>query len=225
MSVLGLVASYRERGAKHSSVSRRLIVPCLIVGLAVLGQGGDSGNLEENVSGLDSRYGCSDSAGLDAWHLSHRVVSDRCSVRDGGSPSGSGSDKGKVDARLVPLADLQAQGGTPTATTLANAPRERGDGSDSPEDKAQDGTANLICAYPWPQGCDYWIEVAACESTLGLDPWAYDERNPYTGLFQIWEGHGYGYEWLINDANNILAAWELSYGGTYTGAWPYCQWQ
>ena len=83
----------------------------------------------------------------------------------------------------------------------------------------------IICSFDWPQGCDYWIAVAWCESTLGTDPWAYDVRNPYTGLFQVWSGHGYGFTWLSDDANNTLAAWELSREGTVTSPWPYCRWQ
>ena len=82
-----------------------------------------------------------------------------------------------------------------------------------------------ICSYPWPQGCDYWLEVVQCESTLGEDPNAYTDWNPYVGLFQIWIGHGYDREWLKDDTNNTQAAWEVSHEGRYTGAWPYCQWQ
>ena len=82
---------------------------------------------------------------------------------------------------------------------------------------------DTICSFDWPQGCAYWIAIAYCESTLGTDPWAYDVRNPYTGLFQVWSGHGYGFAWLTDDANNTLAAWELSHEGTRTSPWPYCQ--
>ena len=128
----------------------------------------------------------------------------------------------RLDVRPTPLDNLRAQGGTPTTKALADVPRERGYGADTPEDKAQDGTAALICAYPWPQGCDYWIGVAWCESTLGQDPWAYDDRNPYVGLFQVWIGHNYERGWLKDDANNVLAAWELSHEGTRTSPWPYC---
>ena len=130
---------------------------------------------------------------------------------------------------------LQAQGRTPTVP--ATKPHYAGglgavDGvlpelqaPLEPEYGGMGRTAELICAYPWPQGCDYWIEVARCESTLGQDPDAYADWNPYVGVFQIWVGHGYGREWLKDDANNTLAAWELSHEGTYTGAWWHCQWQ
>ncbi len=91
--------------------------------------------------------------------------------------------------------------------------------------RVAESTEALICAYPWPQGCDYWIGMARCESTLGQDPNAYADWNPYVGLFQIWEEHGYGREWLKDDANNTLAAWELSHEGTRTNPWPVCQWQ
>ncbi len=84
-----------------------------------------------------------------------------------------------------------------------------------------DQMGGIICAYPWD--CAYWTAVARCESTLSQDPYAYDDRNPNIGLFQIWEGHKqYEREWLYDDANNTQAAWELSYGGMYTGAWPNC---
>ncbi len=90
---------------------------------------------------------------------------------------------------------------------------------------AIDSIEALICSYPWPQGCDYWVRICDCESSLGTDPWAYDPRNPYTGAFQIWRGHGYGHDWLIIDANNVLAAWELSNGGVNTAPWPACRYQ
>ena len=67
--------------------------------------------------------------------------------------------------------------------------------------------------------------MAQCESTLGQNPNAYTDWNPYVGLFQIWVGHNYGREWLKDDANNTLAAWELSHEGTRTSPWPWCQWQ
>ncbi len=81
----------------------------------------------------------------------------------------------------------------------------------------------IICSFDWPQGCDYWIAIAACESSLQSTSISY--KATYVGLYQVWTGHGYGYTWLLDPYNNTLAAWELSDGGTYTGAWPYCQWQ
>jgi len=79
----------------------------------------------------------------------------------------------------------------------------------------------IICSFPWPQGCNYWIAVAWCESSLR--PSAIGYLGAYVGLFQVWTGHGYGFNWLLDLYNNTLAAWELSNGGTYTGAWPVCQ--
>jgi len=153
-----------------------------------------------------------------------------------------------LDVQLHTQAHLQAQGGTPTPAAEATSgmvstagtlerwqPYADALGRDEGGVR-QDGSGGtvsptvdvrlpaLICAYPWPQGCDYWIDTAWCESTLGQDPNAYADWNPYVGLFQIWVGHGYGREWLKDDANNTLAAWELSHEGTYTGAWPHCQW-
>ncbi|KKL86780.1 hypothetical protein LCGC14_1941360, partial [marine sediment metagenome] len=127
-----------------------------------------------------------------------------------GRVRGLNVEKGQIDVQLHTQAHLQASGGTPTPTTGEPSTAER---LGTLRDKVVQGVEvvppsrvgtveTTICAYPWPQGCDYWVAVASCESTLGLDPWAYDVRNPYTGLFQIWGGHGYGYEWLKDDANN-----------------------
>ena len=74
-----------------------------------------------------------------------------------------------------------------------------------------------------PYGADYWITVARCESSLR--PSAIGYGGAYVGLFQVWLGHGYGYDWLLDPYNNTLAAWKLSHEGTYTGAWPWCQYQ
>jgi len=81
----------------------------------------------------------------------------------------------------------------------------------------------IICSFNWPQGCAYWIRLAACESSLRPSSVGYSGR--HIGLFQVWTGHSYSTDWLLNPHNNTLAAWELSNGGTYTGAWPVCQWQ
>ncbi len=133
-----------------------------------------------------------------------------------------------LDVQLHTQAHLQAQGGTPTETTEAVAAQLRALDSRTPNEEAAprglDGTVvALICAYPWPQGCDYWVGIAWCESTLGQDPNAYADWNPYVGLFQIWMGHNYERRWLEDDTNNVLAAWELSHEGTRTSPWPYCQ--
>ena len=138
------------------------------------------------------------------------------------------SIKEDIDVRLHTQAHLQAQGGTPTETTEAVAAQLRALDSRTPNEEAAprglDGTVvALICAYPWPQGCDYWVGIAWCESTLGQDPNAYADWNPYVGLFQIWMGHNYERRWLEDDTNNVLAAWELSHEGTRTSPWPYCQ--
>ncbi|KKN69306.1 hypothetical protein LCGC14_0443010, partial [marine sediment metagenome] len=139
-----------------------------------------------------------------------------------------------IDVRLTTLADLQAQGGTPTgASAKPNIKVAGGVGLDGArytvveENPApvsgRRGVEELICAYPWPQGCNYWIGIARCESTLGQDPNAYADWNPYVGLFQIWIGHNYERGWLEDDTNNVLAAWELSHEGTRTSPWPYCR--
>lgn len=86
-----------------------------------------------------------------------------------------------------------------------------------------DSIEGIICSFNWPQGCAYWIRLATCESSLRPSSIGYSGR--YIGLFQVWTGHGYGFNWLLDPYNNTLAAWELSNGGTYTGAWQVCQWQ
>lgn len=115
-----------------------------------------------------------------------------------------------ADGRGEDLASLDGGDGT----TLALPP-------DQQATTREADVAALICAYPWD--CAYWVGIAWCESTLGQNPAAYADWNPYVGIFQIWIAHGYGREWLKDDANNTLAAWELSRGGTYTGAWPNCR--
>ena len=123
----------------------------------------------------------------------------------------------KVDARLA----------TPTPEVdegLASIPSKLQPGTqlDSKDSKElQTYVRNIICSFPWPQGCEYWIAVAWCESSLR--PSAIGYIGTYVGLFQVWTGHGYGFNWLLDLYNNTLAAWELSNGGTYTGAWPVCQ--
>lgn len=139
----------------------------------------------------------------------------------------------RVDVSLITLADLQTQGRTSTAETRkpsaigetwASESHLYTDNEKEPT-SIPSGVRAVICSYSWPQGCDYWVGIARCESTLGQDPDAYADWNPYVGLFQIWIGHNYERGWLKDDANNVLAAWELSREGAYTGAWPYCQWQ
>jgi len=91
------------------------------------------------------------------------------------------------------------------------------------EPAAPNSIEGIICSFDWPQGCDYWIAVASCESSLYARALGF--RSEYVGLLQIWTGHGYAYEWLLDPYNNTLAAWELSREGTYTAPWPYCRWQ
>jgi len=138
----------------------------------------------------------------------------------------------KVADALPTSSPVPLQGRTPTPA--AGEPEsgardgledESGGGSQDAGVPSRTSIAGLICAYPWPQGCDYWIGIAWCESTLGEDPNAYTYWNPYVGLFQVWIGHGYSRKWLKDDINNVLAAWELSREGTRTSPWPACQWQ
>ena len=138
-----------------------------------------------------------------------------------------------TDARLIALANLQAQGRTPAAlpiqsdtSTLDSWILDGGwytniEVRQTPS-VGRAGVERIICARPWPQGCNYWIAIARCESALS--PSAIGYRGAYVGLFQVWAGHDYGHSWLLDPSNNVQAAWELSDEGKYTGAWPHCQW-
>jgi hypothetical protein len=141
-----------------------------------------------------------------------------------------------LDVQLHTQAHLQASGGTPTAAATELADNEGTEAAgtvDGVLDRLQaplepqyggvGRTAELICAYPWPQGCDYWIAIAFCESSLR--PSALGFGGYYVGLFQVWTGHGYEYDRLLEPLYNTQAAWELSYEGIYTRPWPRCQWQ
>jgi hypothetical protein len=86
---------------------------------------------------------------------------------------------------------------------------------------APNSIEGIICDR-FGDGCDYWIAVALCESSMHPDAIGYG--GAYVGLFQVWLGHGYGYDWLLDPWNNALAAWKLSREGTVTSPWPYCQW-
>ncbi|KKK92972.1 hypothetical protein LCGC14_2697570 [marine sediment metagenome] len=201
----------------------------------VVGQGGDDAYLEEDVGRLATSNGCGDSVNDNTAYLPSGIIPVRCSIWWGGRSSRSGPDEGKVDVPPHTLADLQAQGRTPAAeaTELKASPSDRqeldrtvdsGIPYVQPAQTGSIGTIQaLICAYPWPQGCDYWIALASCESSLRPDAVSYGGQ--YVGLFQIWTGHGYGYTWLLEAYNSTLAAWELSHEGTRTSPWPYCQWQ
>jgi len=79
----------------------------------------------------------------------------------------------------------------------------------------------IICSFDWPQGCAYWAGLAMCESNLQATSTGYGGR--YVGLFQVWLGHGYSVDWLLDPYNNTLAAYELSDGGKNTAPWPYCR--
>jgi len=62
---------------------------------------------------------------------------------------------------------------------------------------------------------------------MGQDPNAYAEWNPNKGLFQIWEGHlpylsRFGITDLLDDQQNVEAAWVLSEHGTTWKRWA-CQ--
>ena len=201
----------------------------------MLGQGGSDG-LSQRPSQADLLYLSQARESGASQFEERRARSLLSSMWPKGTPQAQGEGRAGVDVPPHTLADLQAQGRTPTeATTQPRFPpgsksSESGTVSEvAPETEAghrgTPGVEGLICAYPWPQGCNYWTGIARCESTLGQDPSAYADSNPYVGLLQIWVGHGYGREWLKVDANNVLAAWELSHEGTRTSLWPYCQWQ
>ncbi len=157
-------------------------------------------------------------------------------------------DEGLTDARLVPLATptVPVPEVAETETTIhgqevVGLPEVHEAGNRTLGEWGADESASLprpilpyvtqepnsieaiICSFDWPQGCGFWIALAVCESTLRTSILGYGGN--YVGLFQVWLGHGYGSEWLQDPYNNTLAAWELSYGGWYTGPWPHCQYQ
>ena len=84
----------------------------------------------------------------------------------------------------------------------------------------------LICSYSWP--CEQALRIAMCESTMGQNPDAYADWNPNKGAFQIWEGplpylaRVAGITNLLDDAQNVEAAWILSEEGTTWHRWA-CQ--
>ena len=91
------------------------------------------------------------------------------------------------------------------------------------------GVEDLICSVfeDSPYGCQFWVNLAACESTLRLDV---DTNWPYIGLLQIdAELHagliaelGYSNEDVYSVLPNLRVGRELSHGGTYLGPWPEC---
>ncbi len=129
-----------------------------------------------------------------------------------------------VDARLVPLVALPLLVQEPAA---AEEPvpmpslRESYNPAALPYVAPPTSIEGIICSFDWD--CDYWIAVAFCESSLG--PSAIGYEGVYVGLYQVWLGHGYGFDWLLDPYNNTLAAWELSKEGTVTSPWPWCQYQ
>jgi hypothetical protein len=140
-----------------------------------------------------------------------------------------------LDARLVPLATPEdvAEGDTaPTGageyglSALSPTVSVTGAGSQPSQEveteyRGPQGVEDVICSFDWD--CDYWIAVAFCESSLRPSAVGYAGR--YTGLYQVWLGHGYPHDWLLDPYNNTLAAWELSKEGTVTTPWPYCRYQ
>ncbi len=194
---------------------------------------GDDNNVEGNATGLDSGHDSGlDLGDTDRWGmvgiLAHWCDLRLCRSTDGETPILQEA----LDATPTTLATPTAVRGVQAADARALVPHSNEtllpqQGVDGDRDRAkadrQDSLRDTVCSYPWPQGCDYWIGIAQCESTLGQNPRAYEGN--YIGLFQIWMGHGYDREWLKDDKNNVQAAWEISHEGTYTGAWPYCQWQ
>jgi hypothetical protein len=155
---------------------------------------------------------------------------------------------GEVDARLVPLAETPQLAEGDTAPIGAGEPEhgsldggavdgawatgtqdvavdigKDGGGAVLPYVTAPNSIEGIICDRfgDSPYGCDYWIAVAFCESSLRPSAVGYAGR--YTGLYQVWLGHGYPHDWLLDPYNNTLAAWELSREGTVTTPWPYCR--
>ena len=134
----------------------------------------------------------------------------------------------EVDARLVAPTPPAAPTGEPDSPL--GSPLEGGanQGFASLEtlpyvEQVSPGLVAIICSFDWLQGCDYWVAVASCESSLR--PHAIGYSGQFVGLFQVWTDHGYGDTWLLDPSNNTLAAWELSDGGLNTTPWPVCKYQ
>ena len=80
-----------------------------------------------------------------------------------------------------------------------------------------------------PYGCQFWIDLATCESTLRPDV---DTNWPYVGLLQIdvilhaglIAKLGYTREDIYKTLPNLWVGWSLSYGGTSLNPWPWCRW-
>ncbi len=149
----------------------------------------------------------------------------RSTLRRQGEHRQAAPVEGQIDVQLTTaLADLQVSP-TPKATNLGASTDSTKDDTlgvqELPLPTMAEEVTSLICSYPWPQGCDYWIAVAFCESSLS--PNAIGYMGSYVGLFQVWLGHGYSGQWLLDPSNNVLATWELSHEGTRTNPWPYCQ--
>ncbi len=77
--------------------------------------------------------------------------------------------------------------------------------------------ASLLGEYGWDVT---WAKhVLYCES--GGNPLAYNPAGPFVGLMQVWLGHRWTYEQLIQPEINLAAAWEI-YQRQGKAAWPGC---
>lgn len=86
----------------------------------------------------------------------------------------------------------------------------------------------IVCSYPWPQGCAYALAVVSCESSYR--EWV-DDNWPYVGWWQIdVELHAgliasmdYTREDMYHGRPNTDVAWRLSSGGINMASWPSCR--
>ncbi len=79
------------------------------------------------------------------------------------------------------------------------------------------GYRAILGEYGW--GVAWAEHVLYCES--GGNPLAYNSAGPYVGLMQVWLGHRWTYEQLVQPEINIAAAWEI-YQRQGAAAWPVC---
>ena len=81
-----------------------------------------------------------------------------------------------------------------------------------------------------PYGCQFWIDLATCESTLRPDV---DTNWPYVGLLQVdvvlhaglIARLGYTLGDMYRASPNLSVGWVLSHSGSNLNPWPWCRWQ
>ena len=158
-------------------------------------------------------------------------------ARDGEMLEVSGrGEVSHLEARAAERLRLQEVSDLPGIGEAVDAPTPTGSPTPTPApagseaargDLAGVSVGATACAYPWPRGCAWAVEVVRCESTFRADA----RNGVYRGWWQIDVNHlnpgaaldGFG--WTVADLYdpmiNTAAAWEL-YQLQGPGAWPWC---